>query len=313
VGTFAAALADGALLLDGGLATELEAAGHDLSDELWSARVLADAPDAIIAAHRAFLEAGADVITTASYQATVPALARRGHDAAVLLRRSVDLARAAIRRYGGDRPRYVAASVGPYGAALADGSEYRGGYGQSVAELVRFHRDRMRILADAGPDVLACETVPDQREAEALLEAMDGVGIPVWLSYTVSRGRTRAGQPLAEAFALAGSGPTVLAVGVNCASPTDATAAVPLAAAHSGKPVVVYPNSGESWDATAHRWTGSGQADALDAGRWIADGARLVGGCCRVRPYHLARLRGVIDRAQGPGAITLRNGSGPVD
>ena len=296
MGTFGAALAAGPLLLDGGLATELEAAGHDLSDELWSARLLADAPDAIIAAHRAFLEAGADVITTASYQATVPTLTRRGHDGPALLRRSVELAREAIRRYGEDRPRYVAASVGPYGAALADGSEYRGDYGVRVAELVRFHRDRMRILADAGPDVLACETVPDQREAEALLQSMDGLGVPVWLSYTVAGGRTRAGQPLTKAFALAGSGPAVLAVGVNCASPADATAAVPLAAAHSGKPVVVYPNSGESWDAAARGWTGSGQADTLDARRWIADGARLVGGCCRVRPYHLARLRAVIDR-----------------
>jgi S-methylmethionine-dependent homocysteine/selenocysteine methylase len=295
VGAFVGALSAGPLLLDGGLATELEAAGHDLSDELWSARLLADAPDAIITAHRAFLDAGADVITTASYQATVPGLARRGHDGAALLRRSVELAREAIRRYGGDRPRYVAASVGPYGAALTDGSEYRGDYGLSQAELVRFHQDRMRILADAGPDVLACETIPDQREAEALLAAMDGVGVPAWLSYTVAGGLTRAGQPLPEAFALAGSGPAVLAVGVNCASPADATVAVPLAAAHSGKPVVVYPNSGESWDANARRWTGSGQTDALDGGRWIADGARLIGGCCRVRPYHLARLRAVID------------------
>ena len=123
MGTFEAALRAGPLLLDGGLATELEAAGHDLSDELWSARLLADAPEAVVAAHRAFLDVGVDVITTASYQATVDGLGRRGHDGAALLRRSVDLAREAVRRYGGDRPRWVAASVGPYGAALADGSE----------------------------------------------------------------------------------------------------------------------------------------------------------------------------------------------
>jgi S-methylmethionine-dependent homocysteine/selenocysteine methylase len=327
VRTFAAALAAGPLLLDGGLATELEAAGHDLSDELWSARLLADAPGAIITAHRAFLDAGVDVITTASYQATVPALATRGHDGPALLRRSVELAREAIRRYGGDRPLWVAASVGPYGAALADGSEYRGDYGLSLAELVRFHRDRIRILADAGPDVLACETVPDMREAEALLTALDGVGVPAWLSYTVARGRTRAGQPLAEAFALAGSGGDgagsgggrVVAVGVNCASPADATAAVPVATAHSGRPAVVYPNSGETWDPTARRWTGSNQADVLDGSRWIADGARLIGGCCRVRPYHLIRLRRAIDDAHSADApdrataITFRDGSGSVD
>src|SRR5262249_48404320 len=201
-GGFGAVLAAGPLLLDGGLATELEAAGYDLTDELWSARLLADAPEAIIGAHRAFLDAGADVITTASYQATVPALERRGHDGPAALRRSVQLAREAVRRYGDDRPRWVAASVGPYGAALADGSEYRGHYGLSV-ELVRCRRGRLRILADAGPDVLACETVPDEREAEALVTALDGVGVPAWLSYTIDGQTTRAGQPLPEAFALA--------------------------------------------------------------------------------------------------------------
>jgi homocysteine S-methyltransferase len=294
VGTFGTALAAGPLLLDGGLATELEAAGNDLSDELWSARLLADAPEAIVAAHRAFLDAGADVITTASYQATVAALARRGHDGPALLRRSVELAREAIRRYGGNRPRWVAASIGPYGAALADGSEYRGNYGLSVAELVRFHRDRLRILADAGPDVLACETVPDQREAEALLTALDGLGVPAWLSYTVAGGRTRAGQPLAEAFAVTGAD-QVVAVGVNCSSPADASEAVPVAAA-TGRPVVVYPNSGETWDAVTRRWTGPARVGELDGARWIADGARLIGGCCRVRPYDLRGLRRAIDR-----------------
>lgn len=296
MGTFEAALRTGPLLLDGGLATELEAAGHDLSDELWSARLLADAPEAVVQAHRAFLDAGADVITTASYQATVDGLGRRGHDGPALLRRSVDLARDAVRRYGGDRPRWVAASVGPYGAALADGSEYRGDYGLGVAELVRFHRDRMRILADAGPDVLACETIPDQREAEAILLALDGLDVPAWLSFTVADGRTRAGQPLPDAFALAGAAGGVLAVGVNCSSPGDATAAVPLAAAAAGKPVVVYPNSGEAWDAQARRWTGPEHGGDLDGDRWIADGARLIGGCCRVRPYHLTSLRRAIDR-----------------
>jgi len=278
VGTFEAALRTGPLLLDGGLATELEAAGHDLSDELWSARLLADAPEAVVQAHRAFLDAGADVVTTASYQATIDGLGRRGHDGAALLRRSVDLAREAVRRYGGDRPRWVAASVGPYGAALADGSEYRGDYGLSVAELVRFHRDRIRILADVGPDVLACETIPDQREAEAILLALDGLDVPAWLSFTVADGRTRAGQPLPEVFALAGAAGRVLAVGANCSSPGDATAAVPLAAAATGKPVVVYPNSGEAWDAQARRWTGPDRRGELDGDRWIADGARLIGG-----------------------------------
>jgi homocysteine S-methyltransferase len=292
--TFAEALQNGPIVLDGGLATQLADAGHDLSDELWSARLLADEPDAIVAAHLAFFRAGASVATTASYQATIEGFVRRGHApgaANALLRRSVDLARQAVsqaRDEGIDRPLWIAASVGPYGAMLADGSEYRGDYGLSVAELVRFHRPRLEILADAGPDVLALETVPDAREAEALLSAMDGLGVPAWLSYTITGSHTRAGQPLPDAFGLAAGVNDVIAVGVNCCAPADVTGAIPVAATASGKPVVVYPNSGEEWDPVGRTWTGDRQAESLVS--LVADGARLIGGCCRVGPEQIATM-----------------------
>jgi homocysteine S-methyltransferase len=291
--TLAQALADGPVVLDGGLATHLESAGHDLSDELWSARLLRDAPAAVTNAHRAFLAAGARVLTTASYQATVEGFVRRGcspAQASGLIRSSVGLARAAAASAAGAGPLWIAASVGPYGAVLADGSEYRGDYGLSHRELVRFHRPRMALLAEAEPDVLALETVPDVREAEALLDALDGLGVPAWLSYTIDGTRTRAGQPLAEAFAVAAGRPDVIAVGVNCSSPVDSTAAVPLAAAASGRPVVVYPNRGERWDAHARRWVGSGTRPATLAGDWVRAGARLVGGCCRVDADDIAMI-----------------------
>jgi homocysteine S-methyltransferase len=279
------------VVLDGGLATQLEAAGHDLRDELWSARLLAENPDAIVAAHRAFLDAGAQVITTASYQATLDGFARRGHDGEVLLRRSLALARQAAE----GRPVWTAASIGPYGAALADGSEYRGNYGLTVAELVRFHRPRLEILASAGPDVLALETIPDVREAEALLIALDGIGVPAWLSYTVSSstvdgGRTPAGQSLAEAGEIARDQPGIIAVGVNCSAPADAVAAVGVLAAASGKPGVLYPNSGETWDAVARTWRG--RSEPLD---W-ATAAPLVGGCCRVTPADIADIADRVTR-----------------
>jgi homocysteine S-methyltransferase len=279
------ALRTGPVVLDGGLATQLEAAGHDLGDELWSARLLAEDPDAIVAAHRAFLDAGAQVITTASYQATLDGFARRGYDGEALLRRSVALARQAAD----GRPVWTAASVGPYGAALADGSEYRGDYGLTVAELVRFHRPRLEILAASGPDLLALETIPDVREAEALLIALDGIDVPAWLSYTVSSStvdgvRTRAGQSLAEAGAIARDQPGIIAVGVNCSAPAAAVAAVGVLAVASGKPGVLYPNSGETWDAVARTWRG--RSRTVD---W-ANAAPLVGGCCRVTPADIAGL-----------------------
>ncbi|MHA6758856.1 homocysteine S-methyltransferase [Streptacidiphilus sp. PAMC 29251] len=292
--SLAAALAEGVLVLDGGMANQLEAAGYDLSDALWSARLLADAPEAVSAVHRAYFEAGAQVAITASYQASFEGYAKVGIDrdeAEGLLRRSVELARAAA----GDVPgRWVAASVGPYGAVLADGSEYRGRYGLSVAELERFHRPRVEVLASAAPDVLALETIPDQDEAEALLRAVRGLDVPVWLSYSVAGGRTRAGQPLEQAFELAAGNDQVVAVGVNCCAPEEAAEAVALAASVTGKPVVVYPNSGEGWDAEARAWAGPSTFDPQRVGEWTRAGARLVGGCCRVGAEQIAELAGTL-------------------
>ncbi|SDT22698.1 homocysteine S-methyltransferase [Streptomyces sp. TLI_053] len=316
---FAAALAAGPLVLDGGLSERLASAGFDLADALWSARLLADAPEAVVAAHRAFFEAGARVAITASYQASFAGFARRGVGraaAARLMAGSVELAREAARGLPGPR-RWVAASVGPYGAVLADGSEYRGRYGLTPAELEAFHRPRLEVLAAAGPDVLALETVPDVDEARVLLRAVRGLGVPVWLSFAAAGGRTRAGQPLAEAFALAAGADEVVAVGVNCCAPEEADRAVALAARVSGKPVVVYPNSGEGWDPAAGAWCGepafgaAGPPRAAD-GRggvagWLADGARLVGGCCRVGP---AGIRAV---AAGVAAATGERDAGKRD
>lgn len=290
------------LVLDGGLSNQLEAAGHDLSDALWSARLLADDPGALVAAHRAYYEAGADIATTASYQATFEGFAQHGIDAvstAELLRLSVESAREAAAE--ADREVWVAASAGPYGAMLADGSEYRGRYGLTVAELERFHRPRLEVLADAEPDVLALETVPDTDEARALLRAVRGLGVPAWLSYTVSGGYTRAGQPLAEAFALAADADEILAVGINCCDPRNADAAVRLAARITGKPVVAYPNSGETWDATARAWRGPAHFTAGQVAGLRDAGARLIGGCCRVGPETIARVAAELSGTGRPG------------
>jgi homocysteine S-methyltransferase len=282
---------DTVLISDGGLATELEARGHDLSDDLWSARLLVDAPEEIVAVHCAFYRAGASIATTASYQASFDGFAERGigrNDAARLLRRSVELAMAARDEVGGQR--WVAASVGPYGAALANGEEYVGRYGLSVTQLADWHRPRMEILADAGADVLAVETVPDVDEAEALVGLVRDLGVPAWLSYTIAGTTTRAGQPLADAFAVAAGVPEIVAVGVNCCAPDDVLAAVEIARDVTGRPVVAYPNSGEAWDGARRTWVGSSGWSAELAPQWVAAGARIVGGCCRVRPDDIAAL-----------------------
>jgi len=285
-------------VLDGGLSNALEDRGHQLTSPLWTARLLRDDPGEVAAVHRAYFAAGARVATTASYQATLPGLVGAGlspREAAGIIRLSVRVARDVVAELAGDGvERYVAASVGPYGAFLADGSEYRGRYGLDTAALRDFHAPRLELLAAEEPDLVAVETVPDADEAGVLVGLMDELDVPGWVSLTVADGRTRAGQPLEEAFAVAASGRTVVAVGVNCCDPADVLPAV-RAAAGTGLPVVCYPNSGEGWQAaprsgTSGHWAGRSTFDVSAAADWVTAGARLVGGCCRVGPDQVAAL-----------------------
>ncbi|MET9959265.1 homocysteine S-methyltransferase [Streptomyces sp. NPDC006326] len=290
-GPLAEALAHRVVLLDGGLSNQLTDQGCDLSGGLWSGRVLAERPEQVEAAHTAYVQAGAEVLITASYQVGYEAFAAHGHDRAAttaLLRRSVDLADRAAQ--AADHEVWVAASVGPYGAVLADGSEYRGRYGLSVRELADFHRPRIEALLAAGPDVLALETIPDPDEAEALLTVLAETGAPAWLSHTVAGPRTRSGQPVAEAFALAADAPQIIALGVNCCDPADVLPALQAAASVTATPLLAYPNDGSVWDAATQTWEPPHDPAPWPTTAWQEAGARLIGGCCRVGPPRIAAL-----------------------
>lgn len=306
-------------MLDGGLATELERRGHDLGDALWSARLLRDDPGALRDTHLAFFRAGARVATTASYQASFEGFAAAGlsrEESAELMRRSVTLARDAAQAAaaeGGTAAgvtttaddgvrRLVAASVGPYGAARADGSEYHGDYGVTDAFLRDFHGPRMEVLATAGADLLALETVPSEQEVTVLLGLLEEMpaGTRAWLSLTCADGdRTRRGEDVSRVFGLARGADRVVAVGVNCTAPEHLDRLVPVAVAASGKAAVAYPNSGETWDAQARRWGGDGAGvDPVSAVRWVSLGARMVGGCCRVGAQDIGRIASAVGPAR---------------
>lgn len=280
------------LVLDGGLGTLLEARGHDLSSSLWSARLLRDDPDEVRAAHAEFAAAGADVLITSSYQVGYEALAAEGLGAAEvdeLLRASVRLAREAADESGRDV--LVAASVGPYGAVRADGSEYTGVYDVDAAALRLWHRRRLQVLAEAGADLIAVETLPSLAEVEAVAAELAGTGAAAWISLSgASTGFTR--ETRAAALALAAEIDEVVAVGVNCCPPGSVAEA--LADAPAGVALVAYPNSGERWDARTRAWHVAAGVSPDDARSWIAAGARLVGGCCRTTPADIAGLAAAI-------------------
>jgi len=294
---------DELMILDGGLATELERRGHDVSGKLWSAEVLRTDPAAIEQLHYDYFAAGARCAISASYQASYEGFAAAGlgaDETTALLTRSVELARAARTRYRRDRTDarralYVAASIGPYGAISHDGAEYRGDYGLSVGQLAGFHARRFGVLAAAGADFLACETIPLLDEARALAALLaDQPETAAWMSFTSPDGvHTSHGEPLTECARLLDRVPNVFAVGVNCVKPEVVGTAIRSLKAGTGKALVVYPNSGEHWDGQTRDWHGACDHESLAtlAPQWIKDGARLVGGCCRIGPREIAELK----------------------
>jgi homocysteine S-methyltransferase len=277
----------GSLVLDGGLATELERRAADLRDPLWSARILLEDPHLIRTVHADYFAAGADVAISASYQASFEGFAERGlsrEQAAELMRRSVELAREAADAAGDDR--IVAASVGPYGAVLADGSEYVGRYGLSVQQLIEFHRPRIDVMLEAGPDLLAIETIPSILEAEALVTILERLpDVAAWISFSCSDAvHISDGSTFADAVAVAATSPRVVAVGVNCSPPVHVPAL--LSSVRVDTPLLAYPNVGSTWDAAAKSWILAGPRPDFGsaAADWRTAGARIVGGCCGTTP-----------------------------
>lgn len=295
------------LVLDGALATQLEARGCRIDDALWSAKILLENPAQIQAVHEDYFAAGADIGTSASYQATVEGFVRHGlseADARALIALSIELVKRAAQRCRqqtgtASRPMpLIAAAIGPYGAYLADGSEYRGHYEIGEAELVAFHLPRMRILAQAGADLFACETVPCLSEALCMVQAIDQMGgFPCWISFSCQNGtQISDGTPIAQcAKALSGID-FVEAIGVNCTAPEHIGSLIRVLKAHTQKPIVVYGNSGEVYDPVQKCWHGSpsGKAYADWAQEWIGLGAQIVGGCCRTTPADIAQIRRMV-------------------
>lgn len=286
------------LLLDGGLSNELERQGCDLNQELWSAKLLESNPEAITLAHLSYLEAGAQCIITSSYQATIPGFMAIGYDeasASRLIVKSVQLAEEARNRFLSMNPHatkpLIAASVGPYGAYLADGSEYRGDYRISGQELRDFHQPRIKLLANTATDLLACETIPGFQEAKVLSGILENINTPAWVSFSCKDGKHISdGTPIEECAAFFAHHPTVFALGINCTSPKFISDLIRAAKTKSGsKKIVVYPNSGAVYHAETKTWSGLSDLPscAMMAKEWIELGADIIGGCCGIGPEQI--------------------------
>jgi homocysteine S-methyltransferase len=286
------------LIVDGALATELERRGFDLKDDLWSAKILLEKPEVIRQLHYDYFEAGADCVITASYQASIEGFMRRGlneQEAVDLIKRSVRLALEArdefwnteTNRIGRVKP-FVAASVGPYGAFLANGEEYRGNYGLTEKDLMDFHRPRMKALIESGAELLGCETIPAPIEAQALVKLLgEFEGVLAWISFSCrDEAHVCEGERLEECIRQIEASPQVAAVGVNCTSPKFIPSLILEARKATEKPIIVYPNSGESYNPANMNWNNDPYSKSFgeEAKLWFEAGARLIGGCCRTSP-----------------------------
>lgn len=302
-----------ALVIDGALATELERRGYDLKNDLWSAKILLEQPEAIQQAHYDYFNAGADCAITASYQATVEGFKRRGlneKEAIDLIQKSVRIARAARDEFWADNSNhanrskpFVAASVGPYGAFLANGEEYVGNYGLSETELMDFHRGRMKALIEAGADLLACETIPSLIEAQAIVKLLDEFpNTTAWLSFSArDEKHVSEGQPFADCVSLLENHPQIAAMGINCASPKYLPSLIREGKQHTNKPILVYPNLGEGYDASTNDWDGHAAVESFgeEARVWYDAGARMIGGCCRTTPEDIRVIAGWVRGTSG--------------
>ena len=292
----------GFVILDGAIATELEARGANLNHSLWSAKLLTENPELIKQVHLDYLLAGADVITTASYQASFDGFEKNGYttqQAIGLMRLSVQLAfearEEAVKLLSPKNKPVVAASVGPYGAALADGSEYVGNYGVSIEFLKNFHRERMKVLIETGADVLAFETIPCLDEAIALKEVFaEFNNLPAWISFSCkNETQISSGELFSEAIKAINDADNIIAVGVNCTSPEFIESLVNIGSKSTDKLIIVYPNKGEVYDPESKIWlpkNNNHKHFVDDAKKWYQCGAKLIGGCCRTNPEDIKQL-----------------------
>ena len=290
------------LLIDGGLSNQLEKQGHDLNHKLWSAKLLESDPEAIIKAHLTYLEAGAQCITTASYQASIPGFMEIGYDtvtAEKLFKKSVQLAEESIKRFNvkGDKP-LIAASIGPYGAYLADGSEYHGNYNVSNEELMRFHEHRIKLLDQSSADILACETIPSYKETVVLADILKDVNKQAWVSFSCKdEYHINDGTPIEDCIDIIFDHPNIFAIGVNCTRPEYISGLVEVIKPKiKDKRIIVYPNSGDVYNADTKTWSGLSTTTSFVemAKEWLELGVDIIGGCCRVGPEEIKSLSKLI-------------------
>lgn len=292
------------LIIDGAFGTELERKGYDINDTLWSAKFLMQNPEAIGEVHKDYFEAGSDCVTTASYQASFEGFMKRGmseQEAKALIQSSVKIAQKVRDDFWADENNHakrqkplVAASVGPYGAYLADGSEFQGNYGMSIEELMAFHHKRLETLIEAKPDVLACETIPCLIEAKALCKLLESFPTTyAWVSFSARDGKhINSGESVAECAQFLETQKQIIAIGINCTAPQYIESLIGEIKAVSNKPIIVYPNGGSTYNALTKTWDGLSKSSSYGkmAYSWYEKGVHIIGGCCQTTPEDIAEI-----------------------
>lgn len=288
------------LLIDGAMSTALEQLGADTNNPLWTASVLDKQPNLVKQVHQEYFKVGARLAITDTYQANVQAFVANGYSerqAHALIKRAVQLARDARDEYQQATGvyNYIAGAVGPYGAYLADGSEYTGDYQRSEAEFKEFHRPRLTDILSVGVDVIAIETQPRLDEVIAVLKLAKELAptIPCYVSFSLKDHASLAdGTPLAVAAATVDQYDNVFAIGANCIPLERVAPAVTVIRRATDKPIIAYPNSSAVYDPQTKTWAYPHGHRSLASylPQWLSAGVTIVGGCCTTTPADIALL-----------------------
>lgn len=292
------------IVVDGAMATELESLGCDLNDSLWSAKVLLEHPELIKQVHTSYFEAGADCGISCSYQASIDGFVDKGYsveEAENAIKLSMTLLIEARNEWWNHQSNrcfpLVAGSIGPYGAYLADGSEYTGNYTVSVEQLKQFHRPRIQLLWASGAEILAVETIPSLMEAKVIADLVSEINGECWIVFSCKNEKQISnGEYIEECAHVLDSIDCVKAIGINCTAPQYVESLIKEVKKKTLKPIIVYPNSGLKYDAIKKEWISGDCCVSYQqyARSWKEAGASMIGGCCKTTPEMMKEVANCI-------------------
>ena len=287
-------------LLDGSMSFPMEQLGYNLKNKLWTGKALINNPDLIKDIHKGYIDAGADFISTSTYQISFDRLKNMGYQSEEIkkiFQKSVDIVKDAIEESKLKKEIKIVGSFGPYASYDPEASEYIGEYDSTDIEIKKFHLNNIRIIEETDLDIILYETIPCLREIKILSEALSHSTKEIWISITCNEEMEfRDGSSFKDACEIISKIEKITTMGINCFSPLLVKKAIDLLKKYSNKKILIYPNSGEIYNPKERFWTGNNEFNNSMIKNWLSLYPDIIGGCCRIGYDDIKKMRVEIDK-----------------